>query len=182
MSPPSRRDELAVVPLPARALAPGAAWSQEIVASAFLLWASCRNAEATARMLANELRDAGHTGPTPSPRTIRHWIDYHQWRQQADAAWREHKARDLFELQAMVLAAVRVGLQNLLLAASGAFKDDPQDAAIRLKSCELAIRLIERGVVSLSVEPPKDAIDTSGWSREQKEAHYSALLTRGRQR
>ncbi len=172
----------ALVPLPVRPLAPGQAWSQEIVASAFLLWASCRNAEAAARMLEHELRAAGHTGPTPSARTIRHWIDYHQWRQQADAAWREHKARDLFEVQAQAVAAVKIGLTNLLLAASGAFAENPQDGALRLKSAELAIRLVERGVIPLSVDPPADAIDTSGWSREQKEAHYSGLLSRGRHR
>ena len=164
-----------IVPLPSRSLAPGEAWSQEIVASAFVLWASCRNAEATARMLTDELREAGHTGPTPSARTIRQWTDYHQWRRQADVAWREHKARDLFELQAQAVAAVRVGLQNLLLAATGAFADSPQDGVIRLKAAELAIRLVERGVIPLSAQPPEEAIDISHLSRDEQEARARAL-------
>ena len=73
---------------------------------------------------------------------------------------------------------MRLGLQNLLLAATGAFKDDPQDGAIRLKAAELAIRLVERGVIPLTVHPPMEAVDTSNLSREEQEAQARASLVR----
>ena len=165
----TRRDtDRAIVALPQRHLLPGEAWSEEIVTRSFALWAFTRNAEATARMLENELREAGHQGPTPSARTIRHSIDYHGWRRDADAHWREHRHRDLFELQAQAAAAVRIGLTNLLLASAGAF--EPTEALVRLKAFELASRLFERGVSPLMPEPPTEAVDTAQLSRQEREA------------
>jgi len=156
-----------LVVLPVRPLAPGESYPDFVVERAYELWATCRNAEATAHMLAEEL---GPGVPSPSARRVREWTHYHAWTARADDDWRAHQGRNLFELQAQAVAAVRLGIQNLLLAASGAFRDNPQDGAIRLKSAELAIKLVEKGVIPLSVLPPAEAADTSHLDRAAKEA------------
>lgn len=176
MNPPSRRDEFAVVPLPVRALAPGESYPDVVVERSYELWAVTRNAEAVAHMLRDEL---GPEGPTPSARQIRQWAHFHAWTARADNDWRQHQGRNLFELQAQAVAAVRLGLQNLLLAAAGAFKDDPHDGAIRLKSAELAIKLVEKGIIPLSVHPPEPPAANENEPREVREALAMNAITRG---
>ncbi len=165
-----------LVPLPSRPLAVGDPYPDFVVERAYELWSVCRNAEATAHMLAEELSPGV---PSPSARRIREWVHFHAWTARADNDWRTHQGRSLFELQAQAVGAVRLGLQNLLLAAAGAFKDDPQDGMLRLKSAELAIKLVERGVIPLSVQPPAEAADTGTLSREEKEARAMAGIARG---
>jgi hypothetical protein len=173
-----RNTTTAIVPLPRRELLPGEAWSKEIVTRAFELWAFCRNAAATARMLENELHEAGHEGPTPSARTIRRWVEYHGWRRDADELWREHRDRDLFELQAQASAAFRIGLTNVLLAAAGAF--EPAEAAVRLKAFELTSRLYERGIVPLAPQPPAAEVDESQLSRREREGRAMERMAQRR--
>src|SRR5665648_210625 len=51
-----RRDtDLAIVPLPSRPLAPGEPYPDSMVERSFELWSTCRNAEAVAEMLRQEL-------------------------------------------------------------------------------------------------------------------------------
>ena len=167
----------ALVPLPARPLAPGESYPDAVVERAFELWAVTRNAAATARMLREELHaELGPQVTTPSERQIRAWTHYHGWTARADEDWRRHQGRNLFELQAQAVAAVRLGVQNLVLAASGAFADNPQDGGIRLKAAELAIRLVERGVIPLSLQPPEPAVDTSDLPRDEQEARARRIL------
>lgn len=168
-----------LVPLPARPLAPGDAYPDFVVERGYELWSVCRNAEATAHMLAEEL---GPDVQSPSARRVREWVHYHAWTARADEDWRQRQGRNLFELQAQAVAAVRLGMQNLLLAAVGAFKDDPQDGAIRLKSAELAIRLVEKSVIPLSVQPPAEAADTSHLDRAEQEALAMDGIARGKHR
>lgn len=170
-----REPEFAIVPLPSRPLAPGEPYPDSMVERSFELWSTCRNAEAVAQMLRAEL---GPEVTTPSARQVRHWAIFHGWTARADDDWRRTQGRSLFELQAQAVAAVRLGLQNLLLAASGAFQDNPHDGAIRLKAAELAIRLVERGVIPLSVQPPMEAVAASNLSREEQEAQARANLVR----
>ncbi len=167
-----------LVPLPSRPLAPGEAYPDAIVERSFELWSVTRNAEAVAHMLREEL---GPEVTSPSARQIRHWVHYHGWTARADEDWRTHQGRNLFELQAQAVAAVRLGLQNLLLAATGAFAGDPHDGMLRLKSAELAIKLVERGVIPLTVQPPHQPRDTSNLSREEREA-LNARITYGYQK
>jgi hypothetical protein len=166
-----------IVPLPSQALAPGESYPDAVVERAYELWAVTRNAAAAARMLREELHaELGPQVTTPSERQLRAWTHYHGWTARADEDWRRHQGRNLFELQAQAVAAVRLGVQNLLLAASGAFADNPQDGVIRLKAAELAIRLVERGVIPLSVQPPESIVDTSDLPRDEQEARARKML------
>jgi hypothetical protein len=160
-------------------LAVGEAYPDFVIERCYELWATCRNAEATAHMLAEEL---GPETQAPSARRIREWVHFRAWTARADEQWRQHHGRDLFELQAQAVAALRLGLQNLLLAAAGAFADNPQDGAIRLKSAELAIKLVEKGVIPLAIQPPEEAVETSTLSRAEKEAKAMQGIARGNPR
>jgi hypothetical protein len=170
-----------IVALPSRPLAPGESYPDLVVERAYELWSVTRNAAAAARMLQEELHaELGSQVMTPSERQVREWVHFHAWTDRADEDWRRHQGRNLFELQAQAVAAVRLGVQNLLLAASGAFAENPQDGVIRLKAAELAIRLVERGVIPLSVQPPEPAVDTSNLPRDAKEARARKLLVQRR--
>jgi hypothetical protein len=74
-----------------------------------------------------------------------------------------------------------LGLQNLLLAATGGIPD-PADAVIRLKAAELSIRLVEKGVIPLAaIEPPQEATtDESQLSRAQREARAGERMAQRR--
>ena len=169
--------ELSLVPLPHHKLAPGESYPDAIVERGYEHWAITRNAEAVAQMLHNEF---GSAVQTPSARCIRQWVHYYGWPVRADADWRSNQGKSLFVMQVQAVAAFRLGLQNLLLAATGGIPD-PADAVIRLKAAELAIRLVEKGVIPLAaINPPIEDVDERMLSRPEREALANARIVQRR--
>ena len=169
--------ELSLVPLPHHKLAPGERYPDALVERGYEHWAVTRNAEAVAQMLCNEF---GPEVQTPSARCIREWVHYYGWPVRADADWRSNQGKSLFAMQVQAVAAFRLGLQNLLLAATGGIPD-PADALLRLKSAELSIRLVERGVIPLAaIEPPEELTDEGTLSRPEREALANERMARRR--
>src|SRR5215217_9317468 len=150
--------ERSLMPLPSQKLSPGESYPDAMVERGFEHWSVTRNAEAVAQMLRNEF---GPEVRTPSARCIREWVHYHGWPARADNDWRSNQGKTLFEMRVQAVAGFRLGLQNLLLAATGGIAD-PAEAVIRLKAAELSIRLVERGVIPLAaIEPPIEDVDES---------------------
>jgi hypothetical protein len=165
--------ERSLVPLPSHKLSPGESYPDAMVERGYEHWSVTRNAEAVAQMLRNEF---GPEIQTPSARCIREWVHFHAWTARADDDWRTNQGRNLFEMRAQAAASFRLGLHNLLLAATGGIPD-PADAMIRLKAAELAIRLVERGVIPLAaIEPPTENVDTSRLTRAEREALAMARM------
>jgi hypothetical protein len=171
--------EHSLVPLPRPTLAPGESYPDPMVEHAYEHWSVMRNAEAVAQMLRNEF---GPEVRTPSARCIRDWVHFYAWPARADNDWRRNQGKALFELRAQAVAGFRLGLQNLLLAATGGLPD-PADAATRLKAAELSIRLVERGVIPLAaIEPPTEDIDESHLTRAEREARAAERMTERRRK
>jgi hypothetical protein len=170
--------ELSLVALPPHKLAPGESYPDAMVERGFDHWSMTRNAEAVAQLLRTEF---GPEVRTPSARCIREWVHYHGWPARADHDWRSNQGRTLFEMRVQAVAGFRLGLQNLLLAATGGIPD-PADAVVRLKAAELAIRLVERGVIPLAaIEPPTADVDERTLSRPEREALAGERMARRRQ-
>jgi hypothetical protein len=150
---------------------------------AFALWSTYCGGDgaATERMLAKELDDGT---PIPTRQTIARWAREDGWVAQRDEGWRNLKGRTVYELRAAMLSNVALAQKIKRDAMTGAFDDDVQAGALRLKGAELADRLLERAVIALAVpEPPADgtADDLSGLTRAEREARANEEMQRRKQ-
>lgn len=163
--------DLVVVPMRASdAPARFEPWGADVVERCYELWSTVggRNAEATVLKLQEECADDEPIS-VPTSRTVRRWAAFHAWQVRADADFQQHHGRELHELQVMTLAAVKVGIQNLLLAGLGGFDNNPGAGVIRLKASELATRIVERGVLPLMPAIPKNDTGPDYTSMTQEE-------------
>jgi hypothetical protein len=169
--------ELVVIPpapvpatAPPRQVVPVASYSDDVIERCFCFWSTIagRNAEATQRHYQADVED---DEPIPSARTIRHWAVQFRWAARADAEYQDQHSQRLYDLQLTVFNTVEAAAQNLLLVASGAFDDNPHAGLLRLKSSELALRSVERGVFPVQPKPPlATSDDWASKSLEEREA------------
>jgi hypothetical protein len=147
------------------------AYPPEVMRRAYEVWSTIagRSGARVVRVLA---REYGEEVALPTPSTVNRWASEEAWASRATADLHQSQGKSLYELQVAWLAAVQGAVDVILDAETGAYDGDPAAGAIRLKAAELAMRPVERGVISLvpSAPPPSELEDVSALSVEEREA------------
>lgn len=176
------RDSVTATLVPLRTTVPARfeSWPEDIQERAYDLWSSigARNAGRTALLLTRELGDGA---PVPAGSTIRRWARDQAWESRSNADLERSHGRTLYALQVGWLAALQLAQQTLLDGMAGALDDAPGYGLARIKSAEVALRVVERaGLLAILPTPPEpERAESDNLPRDQKEALAMRALVRG---
>ena len=137
-----------------------------------------RNCAAVERLIAEEYDGTGL--PVPTRAAIARWAADERWAEQADDMWRSTKARTLFELQVMAASNAMLAQKRKQDVLLGRYDGREMTGALHLKAAELSDRFIERVLPLASIHAPEPERDTSGMSRDEKEALARKAMKPGR--
>jgi hypothetical protein len=156
--------------------------SPDLIERAYVLWSTVagRNASATRRLLIEEAEDGDML---PTEQAIRRWAKHHAWDVRADMQIRDTKDVTAYQLGVKWRAIMLGGADVLIKAQTGGYAGREMEGALAVKATEIGIRVIERGVLPLVVQPPiEENADTEGMSRDEIEARARQALKPSKER
>lgn len=151
-------------------------YAPDVVERCYQLWAwrCARSPRAVERTYRDEVPEGT---PVPTYTTIRDWAIRDHW----DTRRRDDFARNcgdnLYDMQVDAATNIRRQLDIVAEIQAGLFDHDPAAALVRLKAGELAVKLVERGIVPLMPKPIEPEANTDGMTREEREAKAMAAAT-----